>query len=521
MDAEQKYGFDVWGFLHLEGTLAADVLQGCDGNRLESLLEHRLLNEHLHTILGDEFTVDHQPAMVHGDDPGSPVELDAGDGERNRRLRYIRIPYAPVCHGVRVICALADLAPDHSLVVVPASHKRCFDPPADLLGGVDDIGMTLELPLKAGDVVVLAATTLFGIRGNQGRLAKTEYVSQPVMPSGGYPQVEGPEWVRELTPAQQAIVGPRTTGSGGHVISDGIRSELAEYTEETPTADFGLNGGSAPDPKELFFWDVRGYLPLRNMIAEEWLAAAHAAIDAAIEAQPTLPDGHLSKFEEVPEAVLRSNGNVWPAETSTRILGEIHRPRIGGLYDLPDPHCDPFRRMIGYPPAVQRLNWMLGTGFKEHFEPMCCIYPTGTTGGSIHGQNISDYAAGARFPLADSLNLVWSLNDEAPGFGENSGGFVCIPGSHKACYDIPRSETTSIDLPQVHKPPLKAGDLLYFGGVAHGTTAWRSTWHRRCVIQFIASRNLRIMPGKLAGWRWSTDQRNPTKRVDEAPSKLR
>jgi len=257
--------------------------------------------------------------------------------------------------------------------------------------------MTLELRLKAGDVVLLAATTLYGVRGNQARLARTEYVSQRMMPSDGYPYEEGPTWVGDLTPTQQAIVGPRTTGIGGHVISDGTRAELAEYTEETPPADFGLKGGSAPDPKELFFWDVRGYLPLRNMMDEEWLAAAHTVIDAVVESQPTLPDGHLSKFEEVPEAVFRSNGNEWPSDTSSRIVGEIHRPRLGGLYDFSKPHCDPFRKMIGYPRVVQRLNWMLGTGFKEHFEPMCCIYPKGTTGGSIHGQVVSDFAAGPVF----------------------------------------------------------------------------------------------------------------------------
>lgn len=128
------------------------------------------------------------------------------------------------------------------------------------------------------------------------------------------------------------------TGIGGHVISDGTRAELAEYTEETPTADVGLNGGSAPDPEELsFFGDVRSYLPLRNMMEEEWPAAAHATIDAAVESQPTLPDGHLSKFEKG----LRSNGNEWPSNTSTssRIVGEIHRSRIGEV-SLSHTYCE-------------------------------------------------------------------------------------------------------------------------------------------------------------------------------------
>ncbi|SVE57460.1 uncharacterized protein METZ01_LOCUS510314, partial [marine metagenome] len=88
--------------------------------------------------------------------------------------------------------------------------------------------------------------------------------------------------------------------------------------------------------------------------------------------------------------------------------------------------------------------------------------------------------------------------------------FLCVPGSHKAKYPIPRGLTTSIDLPQVYKPAMKAGDVLFFGGVAHGTTAWRSNWQRRTTIQFMGSSNVALPPGKKgAGWRWSTDVNNP------------
>jgi len=97
MDTEQEYGFDVWGFLHLERALSTEMLQACDGNRLESLLEYRPLNDYVQAILGEGFTLDQPPAPLHGDEAGNPVQLDAGDGQRNRRLRYIRIPYATAC----------------------------------------------------------------------------------------------------------------------------------------------------------------------------------------------------------------------------------------------------------------------------------------------------------------------------------------------------------------------------------------------------------------------------------------
>ena len=55
-----------------------------------------------------------------------------------------------------------------------------------------------------------------------------------------------------------------------------------------------------------------------------------------------------------------------------------------------------------------------------------------------------------------------------------------------------------------------------FGGVAHGTTAWRSDWMRRTTIQFMGSGNVALPPGKKgAGWRWSSDPNNPARPVPD------
>ena len=170
--------------------------------------------------------------------------------------------------------------------------------------------------------------------------------------------------------------------------------------------------------------------------------------------------------------------------------------------------------MIGHPAIVKRLNWMLGYGFRESTEPMCCVYPKGTTGGSLHGQNTGGHAVHNGRQLVEQTNVAWALPDESAGFGQDSGGFICVPGSHKARYPIPRNLATSIDLPQVYKPPLEAGDVLFFGGVAHGTTAWRSERQRRTTIQFMGSSNVALPPGKKeAGRRWRTDRNNPANRA--------
>ena len=174
--------------------------------------------------------------------------------------------------------------------------------------------------------------------------------------------------------------------------------------------------------------------------------------------------------------------------------------------------------MIGHPAIVKRLNWMLGYGFRESTEPMCCVCPAGTTGGSLHGQNPAKHEHFNGRQLVEQVNVAWALQDESPGFGKDSGGFICVPGSHKAKYPISRGLTTSIDLPQVYKPAMKAGDVLFFGGVAHGTTAWHSSWHRRTTIQFMGSRNVALPPGKTSA---AIDVRSETPIQTQSEQELR
>ena len=519
MDAEQDYGFDVAGFIHLPGVLTADQVAACNRaidaaglaagalascDQLRLLGEHPVLQDMLKSLCGAEYHVDCPPSLVEpANENEAAVRLCGSDPDRSRRFRYFNHAGNRVCHGVRIVWALKPApAFEGALVLVPCSHNRTLEPPADLVSGDDNLGLAHEPALEAGDLLICAATTLHGVRGQPGNLIQITFRSAQAMPSAGYAEQPTPSWMADLTPEQQALVGPRLTGRGATVLSDGQQAWRLPDGQEPPAMDDQRLPGIAPDPKELWFWDVRGYLVLKGVMDEAWLKAANRAIDAALEAQPSLPPNHPTAIEEVPEAVLRQNDGQWPKEASQRLRGHLNRPRIGGLYHLPSPHCDPIRKMIGHPAIVKRLNWMLGYGFKEIFEPMCTEYPTGTTGGSLHGQNSGSYRMNSSLPHVDQCNVAWALHDEVAGFGPDSGGFICVPGSHKASYAIPRPEAISIDLPQVYKPPLKAGDVLFFGGVAHGTTAWRTAWHRRTIIQFMRSGWGDVQPGRPRGWTW-------------------
>ncbi len=370
MNADHAYGFDVCGYIQIPNVLAPDqiarasaALDQLDPNTnltdaparhsqpFRELIDHPVLVDCLSTICNGKYTIDGPTTLVApGSDRPDRVPLDAGDPQTNRRLRYVNLFSNPMSNGVRAFFALATTSPvEGGIVVVPASHKRWLDPPADFLTGVDDQAMTESLILQPGDLLLLAANTMFGVRGRPNRLIQSSFISERFMPAAGYDQIDPPDWIRELSPPQQAVVGPRTSGRSAAMLSDGLKVWSADVVEQTPPPKFHLDGVPAPDPKELWYWDVRGYIVLKGVMDQPWLDAAHVAIDAAVALQPDLPDGHPSKFEDVPEAILRENNWQWPKDTSARILGTHNRPRIGGLYHLPDPHNQPFRRMIASP----------------------------------------------------------------------------------------------------------------------------------------------------------------------------
>jgi hypothetical protein len=176
----------------------------------------------------------------------------------------------------------------------------------------------------------------------------------------------------QLSEAQRAIIGPRTVGYAQVAVSDGHKC----WTTPRPAPDAGRGGAalqppslftrrtlaeSGIDPVEAWLFDLRGYLLCKRVMDPQWLADANAAFDA---------HGYdPANIRLVPEACLRDNGHVWPQETSQKLRnaaapgpaqaageGAVHRPRFGGLYTLPHPHCEPFRRMIAHPPIVQRLT---------------------------------------------------------------------------------------------------------------------------------------------------------------------
>ena len=82
-----------------------------------------------------------------------------------------------------------------------------------------------------------------------------------------------------------------------------------------------------------WFFDTFGYLLLKGVMDDEWLADANTAFDI-FATQP-------ERVRLVPEAVLRVNGHVWPEGSSELLKG---KPAPGPAQELGEGcalPCDP------------------------------------------------------------------------------------------------------------------------------------------------------------------------------------
>lgn len=227
------------------------------------------------------------------------------------------------------------------------------------------------------------------------------------------------------------------------------------------------------DERELYFWDLTGYLIVRNVLTPDEIAMANEAIDYC-------QDKILER-----EAGLGSKGS--------RALAGTGRLEVHGLLELPRPHCEPFRKMLAHPAVVSRLNVMCGKGFRLDHGPLLIAGVKGTEGLTLHGSGEPHkpyvaYHHQNGVPYCGGVTVTWQLTD----VNEGDGGFVCVPGSHKSSRPMPDGvRTCDEDLGAVVQPAMKAGDVLFFmdGAQTHGTHPWRSDRPRRSILFKYAARS--------------------------------
>jgi len=502
MTNEENYHFDVAGYLIVPGVLTVTELKACnealdqsghvDGAvqltapscvSLLALRDHSVLVQYLEQICGEGFRLDQPPRLIGLGTGEAERHLSGGSEWQDWSRAYRQHNGRHFCQGVRAMWALADVGEDDGgLVVVPASHNSSVDVPQALVSGADDMGLVVQPVLQAGDLLLCAGSMIQGMRPWRGqgpqRLLDFGYISGDVRPSAGS-EITGeestmPEWTASLTPVQRAVLhNPNRPYPPLVVQSDGQTSWLAEEPGIFHPSIYIRNPDSGIDEKEFSHWDLCGHLVLRGVMDEDWLATANEAIEANADRIST---GGSAAGDSKP---LAGTG--------------VGRSSMGNPWTLPAPYGEPFQRMIADPTLIQRLNWIMGSGF----ECMMCsgfLSGKGSSGHALHAGGepakvTNHYRQQNGRVYSEYVNVAWQLRDVTSA----DGGFVCVPGSHKASYPMPEGIRTCDDeMGLVRHVEMKAGDVLLFLASAqtHGAYPWTGEQTRRMIFFQYRSRNL-------------------------------
>ena len=510
MSNEENYCFDVGGYLIVRGVLGRGEVaalnsaidnsgrsQGMLGwphphrEPFRDLLVHPHLVWYLNQIVGHGFRLETEPELLCDDTCETDAPLNGGNEPRDPTRAYYYQNGRRFSETVRVVWALADAeAGAGGFVIVPCSHRSNVETPDDVLTGNDDMGLTQQPALRAGDLLIVAGALLQGMRAWKGvgpqRLLSYEFAGRGVIRTPGTGPAAGedpaPEWMSAITAEQRASLhrpGYRTTTPPPTILTDGKSVRLDESRDVYHPSIYVRNADSGIDEKEFYFWDLCGHLVLRNVMDDGWLEQANEAVD---------------RFEDRIEVGRELSGG-------SRALAGTGRPLLSGLLQLPEPYCDPFRRMVAHPVVEHRLNWMGASGGRMGGATAFCSVKGGS-GHSLHDANEPlnpgrgyIYQNGRSY--CEAVTVSWQLRDVPAGLG----GFACVPGSHKAQYRMPPGVRSCDDhMGLVVQPAMKAGDVLFFmdGGQTHGALAWKNEIARRAVLIKYSSRNFNRSGGEMA-----------------------
>jgi hypothetical protein len=161
-----------------------------------------------------------------------------------------------------------------------------------------------------------------------------------------------------------------------------------------------------------------------------------------------------------------------------------------------------FRDFLDHPLVLPRLRDLLGDFLRVDHAYGIVMAP-GSSGLGLHGGGTpwdpSQYYVHRGGRMYNGLTTVtWSLVDSDSG----SGGFGCIPGSHRAAEPLP----DGVPADWVREIPLAAGSVLIFTeALTHCTLPWEASGERRSVL-------FKYAPGHLA-WGQHTDPPPRLRRV--------
>jgi hypothetical protein len=439
---EEEYAFGVAGYLNVPAALddhevaglnhAMDMAASAGASPLlEEAVRALLVNPtavwYLNKLVGAGYRLDTEPELLPELPASEPTSLTGGAiPRRPKDAFYFSRLGKRQCNSVRMVFALDDVCEgDGGMVVVPCSHTVNVEAPECVLRG-DPLshcghGITFNPPQQAGDMLVIAGACLQGLQPWKGarpqRLLSLRFVGRSIVSEMGpnTPNVpnsnSGEPWWEALSEAQRVSLGrpiPQSPtivtdySGGGGGGGDGSMMSVSVDPEGriVHPSIYKRDTESGIDEREFFHWELCGYLILRGVMDEEWLAAANAAVDA--NEDKIKPDARP----------LGASGGVAPSRTDEW----SGRPTLGGLLQLEDEAAAaPFRKMVAHPAVQHRLNWMGGSGLRGGNGSVFATVEGGS-GHSLHDGAGGwphmgyEYTADGR-SYASAITVTWQLRD--------------------------------------------------------------------------------------------------------------
>ena len=168
------------------------------------------------------------------------------------------------------------------------------------------------------------------------------------------------------------------------------------------------------------------------------------------------------------------------------ILGFLVRPRALSagdiealnvavdLLDVPAPGTDIMsQRFVNHLTSARRFRDLIDHAYG-------IIMRSGTSGLGLHGGGTpfdpaQYYTVDGGSIRTGLVAVQWALVDHVAG----RGGFLCVPGSHKANFPTPAAVAAGMAI----EVPMFAGDVVIFTeALTHGTAAWQGPQQRRTLL---------------------------------------
>ena len=178
------------------------------------LLAHPKLIPHLNTLMGRGWKLDHGVDVLNSTAGCEGLKLHGSGNMTFNGSRFYAYQNGTMRCGL-IVCqySLTDVNHgDGGLCVIPGSHKANLSCPEDILTLEANEEVVYHIPLSAGDLVIFNEATTHGTlpwRGTgERRTVLYRYTPKYLHYAGGIYQTQQPEWVSELTEAQQAVLEP-------------------------------------------------------------------------------------------------------------------------------------------------------------------------------------------------------------------------------------------------------------------------------------------------------------------------